>query len=137
TVMSDSDESGITYTAVSSPFGGLSDIRSPRAIGPEHEGLPWMLDDPYVQEDEVFPAEEQPLPAADSPTAQLPDYVLETDLEVDPEEDDDEDPKKDPVDYPADKGDDGVDDMDIVGDEEDEDDDMDVEANEEEEEEEH
>ncbi|GKF85390.1 hypothetical protein Tco_0253217, partial [Tanacetum coccineum] len=55
--------------------------------------------------DEVFPAEEQPLPAAASPTAQSPDYVLESDPEADPEEDDDEDPEEDPVDYPADEGD--------------------------------
>ncbi|GJY65615.1 hypothetical protein Tco_0467853 [Tanacetum coccineum] len=49
TVMSDSEDSTVTYTAVSSPFGGLSDIGSPGVVGPEHEGLPWMLDDPYVQ----------------------------------------------------------------------------------------
>ncbi|GJY88423.1 hypothetical protein Tco_0503051, partial [Tanacetum coccineum] len=47
------------------------------------------------QEDEVFSAEEQPLPAAASPTAQSPDYVLEFDTEADPEEDDDEDPEED------------------------------------------
>ncbi|GJS66754.1 hypothetical protein Tco_0681318, partial [Tanacetum coccineum] len=90
--MSDSEDSMVTYTEVSSPY----------------EGLPWMLDDPYVQvvlqappspdyvpgpkepeqapplpdlvletvypefmppEDEVLPAEEQPLPIAASPTA--------------------------------------------------------------------
>ncbi|GKF64983.1 hypothetical protein Tco_0188431, partial [Tanacetum coccineum] len=116
TVMSDSDESTVTYTEVSSPFEGLSDIGSPGVVGPEHEGMPWMLDDLYVQvalqappspdyipgpeepqspplpdfipesvypkymsqEDEVFPAEEQPLPTAASPTAQSPDYVPES-----------------------------------------------------------
>ncbi|GKE96520.1 hypothetical protein Tco_1581375 [Tanacetum coccineum] len=50
------------------------------------------------QEDEVFLAEEQPLPAAASPTAQSPDYVLESDHEADPKEDDDEDPEEDPDD---------------------------------------
>ncbi|GKG42037.1 hypothetical protein Tco_0473788, partial [Tanacetum coccineum] len=55
------------------------------------------------QEDEVFLAEEQPLPAPASPTAQSLDYVLESNLEADPEEDDDEDPEEDPIDYPADK----------------------------------
>ncbi|GJT41188.1 hypothetical protein Tco_0941053 [Tanacetum coccineum] len=109
TVMSDSDESTVTYTEVSSPFEGLSDIGSPGVVRPEHEGLPWMLDDPYVQEDEVFLAEEQPLPAAASPTAQLPDYVPEFDSNKDPEEDDEEDPEEDPVDYLADRGDDGND----------------------------
>ncbi|GJY96530.1 hypothetical protein Tco_0513440 [Tanacetum coccineum] len=47
--MSDSDESGVTHTEISSPFEDLSDIGSPGVVGPEHEGLPWMLDDPYVQ----------------------------------------------------------------------------------------
>ncbi|GJY08872.1 hypothetical protein Tco_0377057 [Tanacetum coccineum] len=48
TVMSDSEDSTVTYTEVSSPFEGLSDIGSPGVVGPEYEGLPWMLDDPYV-----------------------------------------------------------------------------------------
>ncbi|GJS01921.1 hypothetical protein Tco_0318429 [Tanacetum coccineum] len=46
--MSDSEDSTVTYTAGSSPYGGLSDIGSLGVVGPEHEGLPWMLDDPYV-----------------------------------------------------------------------------------------
>ncbi|GJV56872.1 hypothetical protein Tco_1457877 [Tanacetum coccineum] len=122
--MSDSEDSTITYTAVSSPFGGLSDIGSPGVVGPEHEGLPWMLDDPYVQfiplKDEVFLAEEQPLPAAASPEADL-------------EEDDDEDPEEDPTDYPADRGDDDDDEDEPSDDDEDEE--VDIEANDEEEEE--
>ncbi|GKD99424.1 hypothetical protein Tco_1387408, partial [Tanacetum coccineum] len=170
--MSDSDESGVTHTEISSPFEDLSNIGSPGVVGPEHEGLPWMLDDPYVQvalqappspdyipgpeepqspplpdfipepvypeympqEDEVFPAEEQPLPAAASPTAQSPDYVLESDPEADPEEDDDEDPEEDPVDYPADGGDDG-DDEDESSEDDEDDDEVDIKANDEEEEE--
>ncbi|GKE44850.1 hypothetical protein Tco_1472134, partial [Tanacetum coccineum] len=47
--MSDSEDSTVTYTEVSSPFEDLSDIGSPGFVGPEYEGLPWMLDDPYVQ----------------------------------------------------------------------------------------
>ncbi|GJY94924.1 hypothetical protein Tco_0511285 [Tanacetum coccineum] len=47
--MSDSEDSTVTYTEVSSPFEGLSDIRSLGFVRPEYEGLPWMLDDPYVQ----------------------------------------------------------------------------------------
>ncbi|GKC43896.1 hypothetical protein Tco_1061618, partial [Tanacetum coccineum] len=163
--MSDSDESTVTYTEVSSPFEGLSDIGSPGVVGPEHEGLPWMLDDPYVQvalqappspdyipgpeepqspplpdfvpepvypeympqEDEVFPAEEQPLPAAALPTAQSPDYVSESDPKEDPEED--------PVDYPADGGDDGNDEDEPSDDDENEE--VDIEADDEEEDEEH
>ncbi|GJT21880.1 hypothetical protein Tco_0891817 [Tanacetum coccineum] len=174
-VISDSDESGVTHTEISSPFEDLSDIGSPGVVGPEHEGLPWMLDDSYVhvalqappspdyipgpeepqspplpdfipepvypeympQEDEVFPAEEQPLPAAGSPTVQSLDYVSESDPEADPEEDEDEDPEEDPIDYPADGGDDGYDKDESLEDDEDDDDDVDIEADEDEEEEEH
>ncbi|GJU75055.1 putative reverse transcriptase domain-containing protein [Tanacetum coccineum] len=57
-------------------------------------------------DDRVFPAEEQPMPAADSPTHQSPGYIPESDPEEEPEEDDEEDPEEDPADYPADRGDD-------------------------------
>ncbi|GJT19225.1 hypothetical protein Tco_0877931 [Tanacetum coccineum] len=80
-------------------------------------------------EDEILPAKEQPLPAADSPTADLPGYIPESDPEEDPEEDDDEDP----ADYPADGGDDS-DDKDEPSDD-DEDEEVDIEADDEEEEE--
>ncbi|GKF32537.1 hypothetical protein Tco_0102335, partial [Tanacetum coccineum] len=158
TVMSNSEDSTITYTEVSSPFEDLSDIGSPGVVGPEYEGLPRMLDDPYVQapplpdlvpepvylefmppEDEVLPAKEQPLPAAASPTVDLPGYVPESDPEEDPEEDDDEDPKEDPADYPADGGDNGDDEDESFDDDEDEsfdddeDEDVDIEGDEEEE----
>ncbi|GJV86691.1 hypothetical protein Tco_1530629, partial [Tanacetum coccineum] len=152
TVMSDSEDSMVTYTAISSPFGGLSDIGSPGVVRPEHEGLPWMLDDLYVQspppldfvlepvypkfmppEDEILPAEEQPLPAADTPTADSPGYILEFDPEEDLEEDNDEDPEEDPADYPADRGDDGDDEDEPSDDDEDEE--VDIEADDEEEEE--
>ncbi|GJY07716.1 putative reverse transcriptase domain-containing protein [Tanacetum coccineum] len=154
--MSDSEDSTVTYTEVSNPFEGLLDIGSPGVVGSEYEGLPWMLDDPYVQvilqaspspdyvpgpeepeqapplsnfvpepvypefmppEDEVFPAEEQPLPVAASPTADSPGYVPESDSKEDPEED------------PADEGDDG-DDKDESFDD-DEDDDVDIKEEEE------
>ncbi|GJV50532.1 putative reverse transcriptase domain-containing protein [Tanacetum coccineum] len=132
-VMSNSDESGVTYKEVSSPFEDLSDIGSPRANDHKYLELPGMPEDPY--EDEVFSAEEQPLPVAASPTTQSPDYVLEFDPEADPEEDDDEDPEEDPVNYPTDRGDDGDDEDGSL--EDDEDDDMDIDADDDEEEEEH
>nr|GFB09305.1 hypothetical protein [Tanacetum cinerariifolium] len=47
--MSDSDESGVTYTDISSPFEELSDIGSPRANDHEYLMLPEMLEDPYVE----------------------------------------------------------------------------------------
>ncbi|GJR33536.1 hypothetical protein Tco_1209220, partial [Tanacetum coccineum] len=60
-------------------------------------------------EDEILPAEEHPLSAADSPTADSPGYIPESDPEEDPEENDDEDPEEDHADYPAEGGDDGND----------------------------
>ncbi|GJV06379.1 putative reverse transcriptase domain-containing protein [Tanacetum coccineum] len=43
-VMSDSEDSMVTYTEVSSPFEDMSDIGSSRV-----DGLPLMLEDPYVE----------------------------------------------------------------------------------------
>ncbi|GJZ54463.1 hypothetical protein Tco_0609348 [Tanacetum coccineum] len=119
-VMSDSDESGITYTEVSSLFEGLSNIGSPRADDHEYLELPWMPEDPYAppspdyvpgpeHADDEIVVEDQPDVEDASPTAQSPDYVSESDLKADPDKDDDEDPKEDPVDYPADGGDNGDD----------------------------
>ncbi|GJY27019.1 hypothetical protein Tco_0401745 [Tanacetum coccineum] len=114
--MSDSEDSTVTYTTVSSPFEDLSDIGS---LG--FDGLPMMLEDPYVEaafqappspdyvsgpeyppspefvlepvyskfmlpEDEVFLAEEQPLPAAVSPTNDSPGYIADSDPEEDEED---------------------------------------------------
>nr|GFA18938.1 hypothetical protein [Tanacetum cinerariifolium] len=56
-------------------------------------------------EDEILPTKEQPLPAADSPTADLPGYISESNPQEDPNEDD-EDPKEDPANYPVDRDDD-------------------------------
>ncbi|GKF44875.1 hypothetical protein Tco_0131427, partial [Tanacetum coccineum] len=92
--MSDSEDSTVTYTVVSSPFEDRLDIGSPGVDGP-----PIMPEDPYAFI--ILPAEEQPLPTTASPTADSPGYVPESD----PEEDD-EDPKEDPANYPADRDDD-------------------------------
>ncbi|GJW54412.1 hypothetical protein Tco_0098497 [Tanacetum coccineum] len=149
-VMSDSEDSTVTYMAVSTPFEGLSDIGS---LGVD--GSPMMPEDPYAYvvatfqappsldyvpgpeepeqtpvspefvpepvypefmppEEEVFPAEEQPLPAAVSPTADLPGYIADSDPEEDPEED--------PTEYPADGGDDDDDDDESSDDDKDDDD---------------
>nr|GEU63022.1 hypothetical protein [Tanacetum cinerariifolium] len=145
-VISDFEDSTITYTAVSSPIRGLSDIRSPGVDGP-----PVMPEDPYAYvalpspdymsgpeyppsqefvlelvylefmlvEDDILLAEEQPLPAAASPTTKSPG-----------DEGDDEDESSD---------DDEDDDIGIEGDEEedessndDEDDDINIEGDKEE-----
>ncbi|GJX25071.1 hypothetical protein Tco_0231367 [Tanacetum coccineum] len=71
------------------------------------------------QEDEILLAEEQPLPAAASPTADLLGYVLESDLEEEPDEDN-KDPEEDPADYPANREDDDDDDDDKDEDEDEE-----------------
>ncbi|GJV36479.1 putative ribonuclease H-like domain-containing protein [Tanacetum coccineum] len=106
-VMSDSDESGVIHTEISSLFEGLSDIGSPGVIRHEHKGLPWMLDDPYVQVALQSLPSPYYIPGPEEPQSPpLPDFVPKpSDPEADPEEDDDEDPEEDPVDYPADGGD--------------------------------
>ncbi|GJW24680.1 hypothetical protein Tco_0038491 [Tanacetum coccineum] len=77
--MSDSEDSTVTYTEVSSPFEDLSDIGSPRVVGPEYEGLPWMLDDPYVHV--ILQASPSPdyVPGLEEPeqAPPLPDFVPE------------------------------------------------------------
>ncbi|GJX24843.1 hypothetical protein Tco_0231139 [Tanacetum coccineum] len=83
-----------------------------------------------LHEDEVFPAEEQPLPAAVSPTTDSSGYVPESDPEEDPEDDDDEDHEEDPADYLADGGDDGDDEDESSNN--DKDDDVDIEEEEDE-----
>ncbi|GJZ00163.1 hypothetical protein Tco_0517592 [Tanacetum coccineum] len=100
-VMSYSDESGVTYTEVSSLFEVLSNIGSPRADDYEYLELPWMPEDPYVEaalqappSPDYMPDPEEPEQAPPSPDYS-PDYVP--------------DPEEDPVDYPADGGDDGDD----------------------------
>ncbi|GKC83765.1 hypothetical protein Tco_1139482, partial [Tanacetum coccineum] len=89
-IMSDSEDSTVTYTAVSSLFGGLLDIRSPGVDEPLV-----MPEDPYAyfmsSEDEVFPTEEQPLPAAVSPSTDSPGYIADSDPEEDESSNDDED----------------------------------------------
>ncbi|GJT29613.1 hypothetical protein Tco_0909888 [Tanacetum coccineum] len=88
-----------------------------------------------LEDEHVFPAEEQPLPPVDSPTAESPGYVAESDPEEDPEYEDDEE-QDGPVDYPMGGGDDGGDDDgDSSGDDaDDEDEDMEKEEEDEEEE---
>ncbi|GKE20665.1 hypothetical protein Tco_1432177 [Tanacetum coccineum] len=116
------------FTGPPSPYyiPGLEEPQSP----PPPDFVPEPVYPEFMPpEDEILPAEEQPLPAADSSTADSPGYIPESD----PEEDDDEDPEDDPADYPADRGDDG-DDEDEPSDD-DEGDEVDIEADDEEEEE--
>ncbi|GKF93455.1 hypothetical protein Tco_0280174, partial [Tanacetum coccineum] len=80
-----------------------------------------------MKDEHELPAEEQPLPPVDLPTAESPEYITESDPEEDPEEYEDDEIEDGPVDYPMDGGDDrDDDDGDSSGDDvddEDEDDD--------------
>nr|GEY04223.1 hypothetical protein [Tanacetum cinerariifolium] len=127
--MSDSEHSMVTYTSISSDDGSL-DVGSPGVIVYGYDRMPMIPEDPYAYvkaamqeppplyfvhepvypefmppEDDVLPTEEQPLPAAISPTADSPGYITKSDPKEDPEEADDEDPEEDPTDYPKDRDD--------------------------------
>ncbi|GKE96895.1 hypothetical protein Tco_1581750, partial [Tanacetum coccineum] len=109
--------------------------------GPEEPQSPPPLDfvpEPMYPEymphkDEILPAEEQPLPAAASPTIDSPGYVPKSYPEEEPEEDD-EDPEEDPADYPANR-DDEEEEKPFEDDDDRDDDDEDEDEDEEEEEE--
>nr|GEX16462.1 hypothetical protein [Tanacetum cinerariifolium] len=134
--MSDSEDSTVTYTTVSSPYEGRS-----RDVSPGVDGPPVMPEDPYVYVVAAFQAlpppdcmpgpeepEQAPLTPTASPTAESPGYIPESDPDKDSKEDDDEDPKEDPANYPADHDDDDEeepsrDDADEEDEEHDEDDD--------------
>ncbi|GJZ05139.1 putative reverse transcriptase domain-containing protein [Tanacetum coccineum] len=74
--MSDSEDSTVTYTMVSSPFGGLSDIRSPGVDGP-----PVMPEDPYAYVVATFQAPPSldyvPGPEEPEQAPLLPEFVPE------------------------------------------------------------
>ncbi|GKF22066.1 hypothetical protein Tco_0074388, partial [Tanacetum coccineum] len=76
-VMSDSDESGVTYTEVSSLFDGLSDIGSPRDNDHEYLELTGMLEDPYVEAALQAPPSPDYVPGPEEPeqAPPWPDYV--------------------------------------------------------------
>ncbi|GJT66529.1 hypothetical protein Tco_1018009 [Tanacetum coccineum] len=94
----------------------------PEPIYPEY--IP--LEDKYE-----FPVEEQPLPPVNSPTAESPGYVVESDSKEDPEEYKDDETEDGPVDYPIDGGEDGDDDDgDSSGDDADDEDEEDEEEEE-------
>ncbi|GJS68401.1 hypothetical protein Tco_0682966 [Tanacetum coccineum] len=89
------------------------DEREPMFIQPQDpDYVPEPIYPEYIplEDEHVFPVEEQPLPPVDSPTAESPGYVAESDPEEDLEEYEDDETKDGPVDYPMDGGDDGDDD---------------------------
>ncbi|GJV13683.1 hypothetical protein Tco_1355224 [Tanacetum coccineum] len=108
--------SDVTYTSVytdSEPgraFWGADDEETPPVPQDRRMSVPMFIqahDPDYVPEpiypeyipledDHEFPAEEQPLPPIDSPTAESPGYVTESDPEEDPEEYEDDEPEDGP-----------------------------------------
>ncbi|GKB46065.1 hypothetical protein Tco_0896818, partial [Tanacetum coccineum] len=77
---------------------------------PSPDYIPGSKDPQTPPDEHELLAEEQPLPPVDSPTAESPGYVTESDPEEDPEEYEDDETEDGPVDYPMDGGDDGDDD---------------------------
>nr|GFA06421.1 hypothetical protein [Tanacetum cinerariifolium] len=88
----------------------------------------------------MLPAEEQPLPAAVSPTAESPGYITESEPEMKPEENDGDDEKSegDSIDYPtSEANNDANDDVDDLSEDDADDKDEEESSDSEEEEEEH
>ncbi|GKE87388.1 hypothetical protein Tco_1564863 [Tanacetum coccineum] len=81
-----------------------------QAYDPDYVSEPVYPEYIPLEDEHVFPAEEQPLPPVDSPTAESSGYVAESNPEEDPEEYEDDETEDGPVDYPMDGGDDGDDD---------------------------
>ncbi|GKC85111.1 hypothetical protein Tco_1140828, partial [Tanacetum coccineum] len=71
-IMSDLEDSTVTYTAVSNPFGGLSDIRS---LG--FDGPPVMPEDPYAYVVAAFQAPSSPDYVSGPEYPPLPEFVPE------------------------------------------------------------
>ncbi|GKC76116.1 hypothetical protein Tco_1126890, partial [Tanacetum coccineum] len=114
-VIMSSATSAVTYTSVytdSEPgraFWGADDEEPVAPPSPNYIPGPKDPQTPPISQDEdahEFPAEEQPLPPVDSPTAESPGHITESD----PEEYEDDETEDGPVDYPMDGGDDGDDD---------------------------
>ncbi|GJT20288.1 hypothetical protein Tco_0890225 [Tanacetum coccineum] len=103
---------------------GLEDPQTPPVPQDEDEREPMFVqaqDPDYVpkpiypeytplEDEHEFPAEEQPLPPVDLPTAESPEYVTESDPKEDLEEYEDDKTEDGLIDYPMDGGDDGDDD---------------------------
>nr|GEX38955.1 hypothetical protein [Tanacetum cinerariifolium] len=88
---------------------------------------------------DVFPAEEQPLPATVSPTAESPGYITDSEPEMDLEEEDgnNEKSEEDSIEYPTSRGDDDADDDDDLSEDDANDEDEEESSYSEEEKEEH
>ncbi|GJS94577.1 hypothetical protein Tco_0801545 [Tanacetum coccineum] len=76
---------------------GISRGRIPRAHDPNYVPEPIYPEYIPLEDDHEFPAEEQPLPPIDSPTAESPGYITESDPEEDPEGYEDDETEDGPV----------------------------------------
>nr|GEV56957.1 putative reverse transcriptase domain-containing protein [Tanacetum cinerariifolium] len=97
------------------PIPQDEDEREPMFIQPhDPDYVPEPMYPEYIplEDEHMLSAEEQPLPLVVSPTAESPEYVVESDPEEDPEEYEDDESEGGPVDYPLDGGDDRDDDDD-------------------------
>nr|GEU87418.1 retrovirus-related Pol polyprotein from transposon TNT 1-94 [Tanacetum cinerariifolium] len=89
------------------------DVREPMFIQPhDPDYVPEPMYPEYIplEDEHVLLAKERPSPPVVSPTAESPEYVVESDLEEDPKEYEDDETEDGPVDHPMDGGDDGDDD---------------------------
>nr|GEU35819.1 putative reverse transcriptase domain-containing protein [Tanacetum cinerariifolium] len=107
------------------------DEREPMFIQPhDPDYVPGPMYPEYIplEDENLFLAEEQPLPSIVLPTAESPGYVARSDPEEDPKEYEDDESEDGPVDYPMDGGDNGDnDDGDSSGDDADDEDEEDEE----------
>ncbi|GJX63990.1 hypothetical protein Tco_0298333 [Tanacetum coccineum] len=78
------------YLTETPPVPQDEDEREPMFIqphDPDYVSEPIYPEYILLEDEHVFPIEEQPLPPVDSPTAESPGYVAESDPEEDPEDD--------------------------------------------------
>ncbi|GJS15565.1 hypothetical protein Tco_0410037 [Tanacetum coccineum] len=97
--MSDLEDSTVTYTEAPPSPDYVLGPEEPEQAPPPPDFVPEPIYPKLMPpEDDVLLAEEQPLPAAVSPTADSLGYITKSDPEEDPKEDD-EDPEEDPTDF--------------------------------------
>nr|GEY46850.1 hypothetical protein [Tanacetum cinerariifolium] len=111
----DSPEAALQSLIQTPPVPQDKDEREPMFIQPQDpDYVPEPMYPEFIplEDEHVLLAEEQPLPLIDSPTAESPGYVAESDPKKDPKEYEDDESEDGLVDYHMDGGDDGDDDDD-------------------------
>nr|GFA04588.1 hypothetical protein [Tanacetum cinerariifolium] len=110
---SDAKTSNIDSCESSSSVETLESVPKPVESKPKSISEPKVWSDAPIIEDYESDTEEQPLPAAVSPTAESPGYITDSEPEMEPEEEEDGDDEKsegDSIEYPTSRGDDDADD---------------------------